>query len=38
MPAAISKLDFEEDFLDVEKYDASLNMKIIDALQIIHNP
>ena len=36
--AAISKLDFEEDFLDVEKYDASLNMKIIDALQIIHNP
>jgi len=30
--------DFEEDFLDVEKYDASLNMKIIDALQIIHNP
>ncbi len=36
--AAISKLDFEEDFLNVEKYDASLNMKIIDALQIIHNP
>ena len=33
--AAISKLNFEEDFLDVEKYDASLNMKIIDALQII---
>ena len=36
--AAISKLNFEEDFLDVEKYDASLNMKIIDALEIIHNP
>ena len=36
--AAISKLDFEEDFLDVEKYDASLNMKILDALKIIHNP
>jgi ATP-dependent DNA helicase RecG len=36
--AAISKLDFAEDFLDVEKYDSSLNMKIIDALAIIHNP
>ena len=36
--AAISKLNFEEDFLDVERYDASLNMKIIDALAIIHNP
>ena len=24
--AAISKLDFAEDFLDVEKYDSSLNM------------
>ena len=36
--AAISKLDFAEDFLDVEKYDSSLNMKIIDALATIHNP
>ena len=36
--SAISKLNFEEDFLDVERYDASLNMKIIDALAIIHNP
>ena len=36
--SAISKLNFEEDFLDVEKYDASLNMKIIDALVIIHHP
>ena len=36
--SAISKLNFEEDFLDLEKYDASLNMKIIDALVIIHHP
>ena len=36
--SAISKLNFEEDFLNVERYDASLNMKIIDALEIIHNP
>ena len=36
--SAISKLNFEEDFLDVERYDASLSMKIIDALAIIHNP
>lgn len=36
--SAISKLNFEEDFLNVERYDASLNMKIIDALGIIHNP
>ncbi len=36
--SAISKLNFEEDFLNLERYDASLNMKIIDALKIIHNP
>ena len=36
--SAITKLDFEEDFLDVEKYDTAFNMKIIDALAIIHNP
>ena len=36
--SAISKLNFKDDFLDVERYDASLNMKIIDALAIIHNP
>ena len=36
--AAMQKLDFEDDFLDIEKYDPSLNMNILDALKIIHNP
>ena len=36
--AAMQKLDFEDDFLDIEKYDSSLNMNILDALKIIHNP
>lgn len=36
--AAISKLNFEEDFLNVEQYDPSLNMKVMDALSCIHNP
>ena len=36
--AAMQRLDFEDDFLDIEKYDSSLNMNILDALKIIHNP
>ncbi len=36
--AAMQRLDFEDDFLDIEKYDPSLNMNILDALKIIHNP
>ena len=36
--AAMQRLDFEDDFLDIEKYDPSLDMNILDALKIIHNP
>jgi len=36
--AAMQRLDFEDDFLDIEKYDSSLKMNILDALKIIHNP
>ena len=36
--AAIQKLNFEEDFLNIEKYDSSLKMNVMDALNIIHNP
>ena len=36
--AAIQKLDFEDDFLNLEKYDSSLDMNILEALKAIHNP
>ena len=36
--AAIQKLDFDDDFLNLEKYDPSLDMNILDALKAIHNP
>ena len=36
--AAIAKLNFAEDFLNVEKYDPSLDMNIMEALNSIHHP